>query len=808
MTSPYPHQTGLMIAVPLTGRALPPYWSWAFLNLHPPMNYAVRYLTNFDATHKVMAGPVDDIRNWYVAQAIEQKCKYLFFLDEDVTVPGHALRQLIFQMEHHPEAAVIAGIYCHKAEPPMPMVFRGNGAGPYWDWKVGEFFEISGCGMGATLLRVEAFKGLEPPYFKTVDDTSPFLDGKNAAEVWTEDLYCVPAGQVVYGDMLPIERHEVGSRVLTDKRRLQSVTKVFEREYVGPLVRFEPHYGCGFEVTPNHPVLVSRDGEHLFVRADGVTPRDALVVPIQTRVREDRVDTLPSWPFIRGKFVEFKDASFRYTRTHETAHWFPLSVPVTPDFCRLAGYWVAEGSVSGSLTSETNTVNFTFHEDEIEYVKDVRTLLMDLFGLRSTVDVRAGSKCVNIVAVSTPLADLLTGYFGRRSDTKTVPEEIVTGSPECTKAFLRGYWRGDGSKDETGSLSMATVSQALAHAVRFMLIRLGIYSSWYEKAAGEIFLNGKTCPTLRVYTIVPVAQCQEVWRSILGLRARTIRRKINSPWLVRHLRPGGENDTGGYFEVALKGITPVEHAGRVYNLSVGADHTYNVHGFAVHNCCEKLAGTDWKLYADASVLCDHWDMTTMIPTRIPPESKPVKRLEMNGHRRVVDLGSGEDPYQAQEGEVVVTVDLRDEAKPDYRCDLRRLPFANETFSKVFSSHTLEHFARNEVDAVLDEWVRILKPDGEIQLNLPNIGWAADEIQAGRITNDVLNVLYGAQSYDLNYHKCGFTPQTVRKMLEARGFEVEIATRGYNILAVGRNRFKSKTPLKLTNGKKRKQVKRK
>jgi len=193
-----------MIAIPLTGRALPPFFTWSFANLHPPMNYAVQYVTNFDATHKVVPAGIDALRNWFISQALEKNAKYLFFLDEDVTVPGHALRQLIFQMEHHPEAAVIAGIYCHKSEPHNPMVFRGNGAGPYWDWKVGEFFEITGCGMGATLLRVEAFRDMEQPWFKTVDNCEPFYDGKNAAESWTEDLYMMEkllkAGWKAYAD--------------------------------------------------------------------------------------------------------------------------------------------------------------------------------------------------------------------------------------------------------------------------------------------------------------------------------------------------------------------------------------------------------------------------------------------------------------------------------------------------------------------------------------------------------------------------------------------------------------------------------
>ena len=71
--------------------------------------------------------------------------------------------------------------------------------------------------------------------------------------------------------------------------------------------------------------------------------------------------------------------------------------------------------------------------------------------------------------------------------------------------------------------------------------------------------------------------------------------------------------------------------------------------------------------------------------------------------------------------------------------------------------------------VLDEWVRILKPEGELRLILPNLEWAAQHIMNKEIDNDVLNVLYGAQTYDENFHKRGFTPQIIEQLLAERGF---------------------------------------
>lgn len=384
----YPHYTNLMVAVPLTGRPLVPYFTWAYANLHPPMNHNCIFATNFDQRHVPIPGGVAELRNYYVEQAIANGCKYLFFLDEDVTAPPHALRQLIFQMEHHPEAWAIGGVVCHKATPTAPMIFRGNGNGPYWDWKLGEFFEVSGIGMGCTLLRVEPFKTLEKPWFKTVDNMEAFWDGIPKAEVWTEDLY------------------------------------------------------------------------------------------------------------------------------------------------------------------------------------------------------------------------------------------------------------------------------------------------WCDKA----------------------------------------------------IKAGG------------------------------------------------------KVYADTSILCDHWDMSTGLPTTLAPDSCPLRRATTasKGQKKIIDLGCGESPYETDEGDVL-KVDVRDEVKPDYRADLRKLPFANAEFDIAYSSHVLEHFPRADTGKVLDEWIRILKPEGELRLIVPNLEWAADQIKLGAMNDDVLNVLYGAQTYGENFHQMGFTPAALTAMLKERGFKrIDVELMGYNL----------------------------
>jgi SAM-dependent methyltransferase len=57
---------------------------------------------------------------------------------------------------------------------------------------------------------------------------------------------------------------------------------------------------------------------------------------------------------------------------------------------------------------------------------------------------------------------------------------------------------------------------------------------------------------------------------------------------------------------------------------------------------------------------------------------------------------------------------------DYVADAaRRLPFTNACFEVVYASHVLEHIPWYQTQDVLDEWVRVLKPGGRLEIWVPD-----------------------------------------------------------------------------------------
>lgn len=379
---------GVAVCVPSANQLVPKAWAFALRFLDPPINLYSSYFSPEGLA-------VDEARNQCVQYARDMNAKYLMFLDEDTVPAPNALQKFIFHMENNDFIQVLGGVYFSKSVPSAPLIFRGNGAGSYWDWKVGEMFWATGLGMGCTLIRMSVFDKLESPYFLTIK-ADAHIDAVAKAEAWTEDLYF------------------------------------------------------------------------------------------------------------------------------------------------------------------------------------------------------------------------------------------------CEKVLKAHGW---------------TSSQQ-------------------------------------------------------ALEGRAVTKKLAKP-----------------------------------------------------------------IWCDASVICDHWDIKNCKVYGLPQLSKPAVRRFAVGKKKVLDVGCGEVATILKDG-LPVRADMRDDVNADYRCDVRDLPFQSESFDVVFSSHTLEHFQHGSVPRVLDEWLRVLKPGGELRLIVPDLEVAAKRILEGNLDREAFAILYGGQSAQWDFHKTGFTSKTLRELLESKGLRIK------------------------------------
>lgn len=89
---------------------------------------------------------------------------------------------------------------------------------------------------------------------------------------------------------------------------------------------------------------------------------------------------------------------------------------------------------------------------------------------------------------------------------------------------------------------------------------------------------------------------------------------------------------------------------------------------------------------------------------------------------------------------------------------------------VYSSHTLEHFPREDTLAVLREWRRVLAPGGRLCLSVPDFDRILQIYQAsGQDVSTILAPLFGGQDYPFNFHYTSFTARSLGALLREAGF---------------------------------------
>jgi predicted SAM-dependent methyltransferase len=135
---------------------------------------------------------------------------------------------------------------------------------------------------------------------------------------------------------------------------------------------------------------------------------------------------------------------------------------------------------------------------------------------------------------------------------------------------------------------------------------------------------------------------------------------------------------------------------------------------------------------------------------------------LNTYTLGLDIGCGDNKRVG-----FIGVDIKRTKAVDVVADARNLPFRDCVFDHVYSSHLIEHFSHKEIKSVLAEWVRVLKKGGVLEIRCPDLRARAFLFFLNPSWQNVINI-YGGQDYTGNYHKCGFSYNLLKDLLESCG----------------------------------------
>lgn len=132
----------------------------------------------------------------------------------------------------------------------------------------------------------------------------------------------------------------------------------------------------------------------------------------------------------------------------------------------------------------------------------------------------------------------------------------------------------------------------------------------------------------------------------------------------------------------------------------------------------------------------------------------------------LDIGSG-----GVSPEGYLKHDIRPLEGLDYVCDISELVdrVGKESCEAVRASHVLEHFGIREQERNFGIIYDLLKPNGTVDIIVPNFVWHAKILLEGR-EDDAVYYAFGGQEDEYDFHKYGFTPDNLYGWLEKAGFK--------------------------------------
>ena len=358
-----------------------------------------------------------------------------------------------------------------------------------------------------------------------------------------------------------------------------TVQRLLQRDHKGAVVKLSPsviHFPL--VATAEHPILVKTDSGNTWLPASSIRPGMNIGYSVPQPGEGLKTLQITKWLTrdfgLRDGLITPRQPNKLTGGTSRHGKGLPESIAVTPDFLRLSGLFLAEGSYEeGGIT-----FNLGYHEDTLaQQIKEAGEK-----AFRFSPGVYSTTKAIRVKFSSALLPSLFEHWFGRGSAKKHLPPWSHTLDTKQQAQLLRGAWEGDGyltSRAGYTILGYSTLSQQLAMGMVDLLLTQGIRAYCSPKQQSRRSYTGGRSTQ---YHIVVTADAEKL--SAL----------IEWPYRNGHSRSGWQSRgqlTEGVFWVPVRKVETLDYAGPVYDLTVSPEHTYSCNGFIVHNCHEPFGLT-------------------------------------------------------------------------------------------------------------------------------------------------------------------------------------------------------------------------
>lgn len=520
-------------------------------------------------------------------------------------------------------------IICERLGADVMEVARGMGI----DKRIGPHFLNAGAGYGGSCF--------------TESEMIFTLNSPNIIAERIGDAFAKVGGETIQGDILevkvPFDKRVLAFDLKTGQPALADVKAITRRPYQGIMVTVKTSMGREMTVTADHPVILKSPDGFRIVSAVDVAPGDQVMTLMRLPQDVEQAKTYNLIDLLVGTeleadvyvasdepvFIEqyaafkahvpsdlLKDAHdvkrsnrmslrlYRYLTekgvlnvpaeklklytAKGAATFLNAVITVDADLMRLCGYYVAEGFISveqGRLGAERHRIGFSFHENELEYIGDVQTILA-FYGLKFSA--RTNTHCTTTYTSSRIFAWFLRDVLkmGTNSNNKALPHIAFNVTDDLRFELLRGAMSGDGSitllqEGQNMMLEYATTSKKLADGMVLLLQSLGVVPSVRRRMMNK---------SINLAYILRVSGYRQLaaLTNVFGEKRRAKMESVLAGYQRQIKQRGFDQDYNGNY--AVLNVQDVEYQlvdTQVYSLETSHETVITSDGMVQHNCFPK-----------------------------------------------------------------------------------------------------------------------------------------------------------------------------------------------------------------------------
>jgi len=392
-----------------------------------------------------------------------------------------------------------------------------------------------------------------------------------------------------------IQAFKSGDTVLTHSGTYRTVTEVFVRNYEGSVLTVKPWYfRPGLTVTPEHPFYAIKtlkkcpstgdvcrpSKSHLrlckrktcltykkeWVKAQDLEVGDVLLYP-RYKERSDK-----TYINISESISGFSTHRFIIETGGSRGRKVTNKVAISRKLGLLVGYYLAEG-----YTDNRDSISFCFSNSELEYVRSVKNLMKEVFGILTCREYRRrNTNSIELIFYSKVLSQWFASICYdnqsvRKAHTKQIPDFLLDTTLNVQAELIRGWYRGDKGY---------TSSRVLMNQLKTLCVRLGIIPSIIVDSAQFHKKRGNHQLGTRIITAGHDNFCFSNFSFFED--HFDLKKEIPRSQTALDRRHGWIDDD--YIYLPIKEILKSAYQGKVYNLEVEKDHSYTAEFACVHNC--------------------------------------------------------------------------------------------------------------------------------------------------------------------------------------------------------------------------------